>query len=343
MKALVLKEYGKFELLDVETPKPGPGEVLLRVAACGICGSDTHGMDGSTGRRRPPVVMGHEASGVVESLGHGVTGWNPGDRVTFDSTVYCGRCTYCREGRVNLCDHREVLGVSCADYRRAGAFAEFVAVPERILYRLPDAVPFAHAAMVEPVSVAVHAVHRTPLPLNATAVVIGSGMIGLLVVQALKAAGCGLVIATDLDEGRLETARALGAGAVLRGCAEEVAKDVRDLTGGQGADAVFEVVGARDTVSLAIACARKGGSVTLVGNLSPGAELPLQSVVTREITLFGSCASSGEYPLCLDLMAAGKIQVAPLLSAEAPLADGAAWFQRLYAREPGLMKIVLNP
>src|SRR5262245_38051343 len=163
MKALVLKQYKQFSYEDVPEPQLQSGEVLVAVKACGICGSDVHGMDGSTGRRRPPIIMGHEAAGEISEVGPGVSGWKHGDRVTFDSTVYCGECVPCREGRPNLCDHRKVLGVSCEEYRRQGAFAEFVAIPERILYRLPDALPFEQAAMVEPVSIAFHAVRRANL------------------------------------------------------------------------------------------------------------------------------------------------------------------------------------
>src|SRR5262245_57593004 len=191
MKALVLKEYKKFSYEDVPSPEPKPGEVLVAVKACGICGSDVHGMDGSTGRRRPPIIMGHEAAGVISSVGNNVSGWIPGDRVTFDSTIYCGKCDYCRRGEINLCDQRRVLGVSCEDYRQHGAFAEFVAVPQRILYRVPEQLPFEHAAMVEPFSIALHAVHRSPPALNDTVVVVGAGMIGLALVQALGQAGCG--------------------------------------------------------------------------------------------------------------------------------------------------------
>src|SRR5579863_5788301 len=132
MKALVLKEYKRFSLEEVPKPELVPQEVLVAVKACGICGSDVHGMDGSTGRRRPPVVMGHEAAGVIAGMGAEVTGWAAGDRVTFDSTIYCGECEFCRRGEINLCDNRRVLGVSCEDYRRDGAFAEFVAVPQRV-------------------------------------------------------------------------------------------------------------------------------------------------------------------------------------------------------------------
>src|SRR5271169_4013669 len=158
MKALLLSQYRQLEITEMPVPEPGADEVLIRVAACGICGSDVHGYDGSSGRRIPPIVMGHEAAGTIAALGDGVRGFAAGDRVTFDSTIYCGACDNCRRGDVNLCDHRQVLGVSCGEFRRAGAFAEYVAVPARILYRLPENISFAEAAMLEAVSVALHGV-----------------------------------------------------------------------------------------------------------------------------------------------------------------------------------------
>jgi len=343
MKALVLKAYKQFVLEEVPRPAVAPDEVLIAVKACGICGSDVHGMDGSTGRRRPPIIMGHEASGVIAEAGTNVKDWKTGDRVTFDSTVYCGACWFCRRGQVNLCDNRRVLGVSCEDYRRHGAFAEFVAVPQRILCRLPDGVSFERAALTEALSIAVHAVARTPLSPHDTAVVVGAGMIGLLVIQALRAAGCGTVLAVDLEPARLGLARRLGAAEGLKADAGDVAGEVRRRTEGRGADAAFEVVGITPAIQTAIGVLRKGGHLTLVGNLSPKVELPLQAVVTRELALHGSCASAGEYPACLDLVAQGRVNVDPLISAVAPLAEGAAWFERLYRREPGLLKVVLRP
>src|SRR6202171_6755151 len=137
MKALLLSEYSKLEVADLPRPAVAAGEVLVEVAACGICGSDVHGYDGSSGRRISPIVMGHEAAGRTAALGQGVDGLSEGDRVTFDSTIYCGSCAYCLRGEVNLCDNRQVLGVSCSDYRRAGAFAGYIVVPARIVYRLP--------------------------------------------------------------------------------------------------------------------------------------------------------------------------------------------------------------
>src|SRR5579863_10147706 len=164
MKALVLKEYKRFSLEEVPKPELVPQEVLVAVKACGICGSDVHGMDGSTGRRRPPVVMGHEAAGIIAGVGAEVASWSAGDRVTFDSTIYCGECEYCRRGELNLCERRQVFGVSTSEYRRAGAFAEYVAVPDRIVHRLPENIPFVEAAMVEPLAVAVHAVSLSQIP-----------------------------------------------------------------------------------------------------------------------------------------------------------------------------------
>ena len=137
MKAMLLSEYNKLAITEMPMPQIADDEVLVRVRACGICGSDIHGYDGSTGRRIPPIVMGHEAAGEIEHVGAGVKEFGAGDRVTFDSTVSCGRCDYCKAGQINLCDNRMVLGVSCGEYRRHGAFAEYVAVPARILYRLP--------------------------------------------------------------------------------------------------------------------------------------------------------------------------------------------------------------
>ncbi|MFN2231860.1 MAG: alcohol dehydrogenase catalytic domain-containing protein, partial [Anaerolineae bacterium] len=172
MKALLLQAYNDFIYTDVAEPAIGPEEVLVEVRACGICGSDVHGMDGSSGRRIPPIIMGHEAAGVIVETGPEVTGWQVGDRVTFDSTVYCGKCYFCRRGEINLCDNRRVLGVSCDEYRRHGAFAEYVAIPQHILYRLPEGLAFEQAAMVEALSIAFHAVGRRSVTLDETAVVV---------------------------------------------------------------------------------------------------------------------------------------------------------------------------
>lgn len=343
MKALLLTEYKHLEVTEVDEPEMTPDDVLVQVEACGICGSDIHGYDGSTGRRIPPLVMGHEAAGIVVSVGANVDDLLPGDRVTFDSMVSCGTCEFCRAGRQNLCNNRRVLGVSCGEYRRHGAFAERIAVPRRIVYRLPNEMPFEHAALVEAVSVAVHAVNVTPVKLGDTAIVVGAGMIGLLVIQAVKAAGASRVIAIDVNEKRLGVAKQLGATDTFNSKEVDVAKSVRDLTEGRGADIALEVVGATETIQTAIESVRKGGHVTLVGNVSPTIQLPLQSVVTREISLQGTCGCNGEYPQCIELMRTGAIDVAPLITAQITLEDGPEWFKRLHAGAPDQMKVVVRP
>jgi L-iditol 2-dehydrogenase len=299
-------------MTDCPVPTPSAKEVLVRVAACGICGSDIHGYDGSSGRRIPPIVMGHEAAGTIAALGIQVTNFSVNDRVTFDSTISCGVCAYCLRGEVNLCQNRKVLGVSCGDYRRAGAFAEYVTVPSHILYRLPEAISFPEAALLE----AVHAVSLADVVPNSTALVIGAGTIGLLCLQALRVAGRSRVYIADIDESRLAVANILGATSVL---AAEPGMDnqLKQLSNGDGVDLVVEAVGKKETVATSIDAVRKGGTVVLVGNISPEVPLPLQKVVTRQIRLQGSCASAGEYPRAIELMANGAVNVKPLITAVA--------------------------
>ena len=342
MKTLLLSKYNHLEIADQPKPSPQPDEVLIQVAACGICGSDVHGYDGSSGRRIPPIVMGHEAAGRIAAVGKNVTGLTAGDRVTFDSTVYCGACPHCLRGNINLCDNRQVLGVSCGDYRRAGAFAEFVVVPARIVHHLPDQLSFTEAAMLEAVAVALHGVAVTQMRAGDTALVIGAGMIGLLILQSLRATGCSQVFVADIDDSRLKMAKDLGATEILNSKSDLVAQ-VLKLTNGAGVDVVLEAVGRTETIAASIDSVRKGGTVTLVGNISPQVTIPLQKVVSRQIRLQGSCASSGEYPKAIELLASGAIKVKPLITAVAPLDEGPAWFERLHAGEPNLLKIVLTP
>ncbi len=319
MKALILKEYNNLVYEDFPKPTYMMNEVLVQVKACGICGSDVQGLDGSTGRRIPPIIMGHEASGVIAEVGEAVKGWKEGERVTFDSTIYPLNDWYTLKGYYNLSDNRMVLGISCRDYRLHGALAEYVSVPQQNLYRIPEKVTFNQAAMVEPAAVAMHAIELTPIKMNDTALVVGAGIIGLFVIQFLRITGCGIIVAADINYNKLEMAKKLGA------------------------DVAFEVVGISSTIKTAVESLRKGGTLTLVGNVSPIVELPLQAVVTRQIRLQGSCAICGEYPAVLAMIEKGLLNVDVLLSAAAPLAEGASWFKRLYDKEPGLMKVILNP
>jgi L-iditol 2-dehydrogenase len=343
MKALVLEDYNRLVYRDWPDPELADDEVLIQVEAVGICGSDVHGLDGSSGRRKPPIIMGHEASGVIVSKGKNVSGWKAGERVTFDSTIYPLDDWYTRKGLYNLSDHRMVMGVSPGEYRRHGAFAEYVNVPQHILYRIPEEVSFTQASMVEPFGVAAHGIELTPVSWNDTALVVGAGMIGLCVIQVLRSRGCGKIIAIDLEDEKLSMAKQLGASIALNPARDNIQAEILAQSEGRGADIAIEAVGISDTVKTAIEGVRKGATVTLVGNLSPAVELPLQSVVTRELRLQGSCGIAGEFPAVLDMMARKEINTEAFLSAEAPLSEGADWFKRLYDREPGLIKVVLKP
>ena len=343
MKALVLKDYMDLEYLDVPPPVMKDDEVLVKVRAIGICGSDVHGIDGSTGRRIPPIIMGHEASGVIEDIGTSVKEWKAGDRVTFDSTIYRQDDWFTKHGMYNLSDDRMVLGVSCKEFTRNGAYADYVTIPQHILYRIPENVSFTEAALVEPAAVALHAINISPLEKDQTALVIGAGMVGTFVIQLLKIKGCKKIIAIDLEADRLELAKELGADHVFSPADPNTKKTILDLTAGRGADIAFEVVGIQDTILLSIDLLRKGGYLTILGNLSPKVEIPLQALVTRQLRLQGSCAINGEYPEILELISSGKLNMSAILSAEVPLSEGAYWFNKLYNKEKGLMKVVLKP
>ncbi len=343
MKALVLDKYMELNYRDFPKPGIAANEVLVRVKACGICGSDVHGMDGSTGRRQPPIIMGHEASGEIAELGQDVEGWQVGDRVTFDSTIYPLNDWYTLQGRYNISDNRKVLGVSPMEYKKHGAFAEYVAMPAHILYKVPKNVSFEQAAMVEPVAVAAHAINISKIKPGQSAVVVGAGMVGTFVVKMLEIAGAYPIIAIDLDEGKLQLAKEFGATHTFLSTSDNLGKMIMELTKNRGADFGFEVVGMSETVNLCINSLRKGGTAVLVGNLNPEITIPLQKIVTTEISLLGSCAINGEYAMVLDLMSSGKVKVDKMISAVAPLAEGAGWFERLYNKEAGLNKVILTP
>jgi len=340
MRALVHTAPYVMELQEWPIPEYGPDDLLVRVKACAICGSDIKGYSGKTGRRQPPIVMGHEAAGIVEAVGENVTTFAPGDRVTFDSTIYCLHCAYCLTGHYNLCENRQVLGVSEGTYRRHGAMADYVVVPHWIAVHLPENLSFAQGALVETTSIGVHAANRLPLQLNDTVAIIGAGAVGLVALQAIRLKGAGKVIITDLSPARLELARRLGADVTIRADEPNVLSRLREATGPRGADAVIEAVGIPSTVEMALALTRGAGALALIGNVTPRVEVDLQSIVSREITIYGVCASNGEIPDCVDLIAAGRIVVDPLISEYVRLEDGQAVFDRLYRGVEGNIRSV---
>jgi 2-desacetyl-2-hydroxyethyl bacteriochlorophyllide A dehydrogenase len=343
MKALVLEKYNHLVYKDVPEPDITPDEVLVQVKACGICGSDIHGYDGSTGRRIPPLIMGHEASGVIAETGSDVTGWREGERVTFDSTVYRLDDWFTLRGMYNISDNREVLGVSPGTYRRHGAFAEYIAIPQHILYRIPEIVTFEQAAMVEAVAVALHSINIAEIRSGNTCVVIGAGMIGTFIIKLLRISGASNIIAVDINEKRLVKAEKAGADFSLLVRGDDLSEKIRSLTSDRGADIAFEAVGQNQSFNNAVAVVRKGGKVVLLGNITPVVDFPLQKFVTSELRVLGSCAINGEYEEVLNYMKMGKITVEDQILAVAPLSEGAAWFEKLYRNEDEAGKVILVP
>jgi 2-desacetyl-2-hydroxyethyl bacteriochlorophyllide A dehydrogenase len=343
MKALVLEKYNELVYKDVPDPVIKSHEVLVKVMACGICGSDVHGLDGSTGRRIPPMIMGHEASGIIVSTGSDVTSWKVGDRVTFDSTVYPLDDWFTLEGLYNLSDNREVIGVSPGTYKRDGAFAEFIAIPEHILYRIPGNVTYEQAAMVEAVAVALHSINIAGLRTGDSCVVVGAGTIGIFILKLLKISGVSKIIAIDNNPKRLEIADKAGADYTFLSTTDNLQEKIYKLTNNKGANICFEAVGKSESVEIAIDATRKGGKTILIGNVSLKIDFPLQKVVTRELKVLGSCAIRGEYETVLDLIGTGKINVDDQISVVAPLSEGARWFLNLYKKEDDLNKVILVP
>ena len=343
MKALIYTKPYTLEYSDFPDPAVGDDDILIRVKACGICGSDVHGFTGKTGRRIPPLVMGHEAAGIVEGLGGNVSGFEKGDRICFDSTVYCNKCEACRAGLFNRCDKRQVLGVSVPTFKRHGAFAEYVAVPSWIVSKIPDQLSFVDAALLEPASIGTHAANRAPISNEDTVVVIGAGTIGLFILQGAKLRGAAKVIAVDINDFRLDLAKKLGADKIINPLNSNLSEAVLQETGGKGTNVALEAVGYAKTFADAVAITRMGGYVVAVGNLEKKAEFDLQQLIARELTFTGSYASSGEFRDCIELVASGKINVEPLISDVLPLKEGPDAFDRLLKAEENLLKIVLEP
>ena len=342
MKALLLTDVSKFEYTDVPTPEPKAGEVQINIKACSICNSDVHGYDGTSGRRQPGLIIGHEASGVVSKVGEGVTKFKVGDKVVFNSVKYCGECWYCRHGLENMCENGCCFGIKTATQHLDGAMAEYLCVPEYICYKMPEGISFEIAALIEPLAIMVHAVNGVDIKINDTVVMFGSGVMGLMGIKALKATGAGKVIVVEVDEFKKEMARKNGADYVIDG-REDVPARIKELTDGLGADYAFDTAGVKATISNGFHCLKKNGTLVQVGNISPTVEAPLQTLVNSQIHWIGRYGTFTEYEGALGLLASGKVSVDDCLSKVAPLKDGQEWFERLHAMEPGLLKVVLVP
>lgn len=339
MKALVYVAPERMEIQQVADPAPGPGEVLLGVAAAGVCGSDLHGFLGHSERRKPGLVMGHEAVATILELGSGVDGWRRGQRVSFNPLVTCGTCRACLEGRQNLCPSWWLFGMD----RVQGTYAERVAVPARQLMSLSEGLTQQEAVLAEPMAVVIHAFRvglggATPRSLA----IVGAGAIGSLSLVLARLRGVPRVCVVDVNAARLDAAKRLGADLTLDAARADLASVVRDWSGG-GADAVVEAVGTAATRRTAVALAAKGARLVLLGLAENESPLPWIDVTRNEQSFFTSFAyAPRDFHDSVDLLESRRVDMSAFTET-LPLEDGQAGFLKM-TRAPGAtLKLLLEP
>ncbi len=330
---------GNVEVREVAEKSPGPGEVKIAVRNAGVCGTDLH-IYHDHFMSNPPVVMGHEFCGEVAEVGQGVTAYAPGDRVTCETAAKtCGRCRFCRRGDYNLCNDRLGFG-----YGVDGAFTNFVIARQALLHRLPDNVDFIAGALAEPLACAVHGViHLTRVQAGDVVVVTGPGPIGLMVAQVAKAeGGCVILLGTNRDTVRLKVARTLGLAGVMNLDEEDAVSFVRDLTGGFGADVVFESAGAPAAAGLLLDLVRKAGKFTQVGLMGRPFEIDWEQIAYKEVQVTGMFSHNWrDWERALDLLGQGKVDPRAIVSSRVPITEWETSFERLEAAEE--VKVLLHP
>jgi 2-desacetyl-2-hydroxyethyl bacteriochlorophyllide A dehydrogenase len=336
MKAAVYGGIGQVEVVDVPRPEPGPGEVLIRVGYCGICGSDVEAYQ--CGMYEPGLIPGHEFAGTLAELGPGVAGWAVGDRVVIDNILPCGECLPCQEGRLDACESLTTLGVT-----HDGALAEYCAVAARALKRLPDEVTLRQGALVEPLAVVLHGMRRSRLKVGDRVLVMGAGPIGLLALQCARLAGARAVAVTEVEPARAALACRLGAAAVLNPVRENVGLALAGLTGGQGPDVVFVCTGAPAPFADAVSLVRKGGQICLLGMCPEPVVMDFMSVVMNELCIEGNFLGRAQVPAAVDLIAQRRVDVDSLVTHEIELHQVASHgFEPLSAGGSTAVKILVR-
>jgi threonine dehydrogenase-like Zn-dependent dehydrogenase len=355
MKAALFYGGTDIRVQDVPTPAPGPGQVLVRVLAAGICGSDLHGYRDPSRRQEPPATRGHELAGEVAALGPGVEGLAIGQRVGVEPAhlIGCGRCRWCRRGDPQLCPD---LGLVDGARVHSTGFAEYSLEAADHCYSLPDSISIEQAAILDVYAVAVHAAHRVPVRPPDTVAVLGTGAIGLATAQVAHAAGAGRVIVVGRREAPLVVARQLGCEATVDGSRGDVVDAVRALTGGRGADVVYEAVGGRaPTLVQALELAAHGGRVGVIGAFSQPQTLDTWAAMRKELSLewvwsYGRWAGVPEFQISLEMLCppsirgTPRIDAGPLVTHRYPLAQiGAAFAAADDKRGSGAIKVLVIP
>ncbi|OPL12324.1 MAG: hypothetical protein AVO34_07390 [Firmicutes bacterium ML8_F2] len=309
MKAIVIEGPRSLALVDKPVPVPGPGEVLVRVKYCGICGSDLHAYE--TGFLQPGLTIGHEFSGTIAALGTKVDGWRAGDYVTGNNIIACGRCRYCLRGEDNLCLEMRRLGIT-----DQGSMAEYVLVPAKDLVRLPDQRSLATAALAEPLSVGLHAVNRAVLDHKQPVLIIGAGTIGLVILAVLKHRGAGSVYVAEPNQFRRETASKMGAEKVLDPLEVNLDREVENLTENRGMSLVFDCAGHAETIAQACSLGAAGSMVVVPSICYQPVTLNFLSLVTREVKINTAFGKTGrEFREAVDMITGGRMDLSPLVTA----------------------------
>lgn len=321
MRAVRFEGLHQLALRDVAKPEPGPDELLVRIEACGICGTDRHIFHGEF-PARAPVTLGHEFCGIVEAAGSEVADFTPGQRVTGDPNIACGRCAACREGRVNLCLNLQAIGI-----HRDGGFAEYALVPRSQAFALPTDLDPLHGAFCEPLACCIHGVDMAAIRTGASVVVLGGGVIGMLVVQLAKLAGATRVVLVTRQAAKRKLAETLGATATADPSAGNLVEAVTGAGGllPGGADVVIECAGVPETVAEAPWLAKRGGTVVILGVLAPEARVEIApfDLLFRELKILGSFVNPFTHARAADMIATGAIKVEPLISRRVSLEEAA--------------------
>ncbi|MBX0297127.1 NAD(P)-dependent alcohol dehydrogenase [Haloarcula nitratireducens] len=336
MRTAVLAEPTQFELEERPRPSPGPDDVLVAIRDVGICGSDVHYYEhGRIGDYVVdyPLVLGHESAGEVVDVGEEVTGLEPGDRVALEPGVPCRRCAHCKRGDYHLCEDVRFMATPPHD----GAFTEYVSWPADFAYQLPENVSTAEGALCEPLSVGIHACRRGDVGTGDTVLVAGAGPIGLLAMEAARAAGATDIVVSDVVEEKLDFAAERGADLTVDVTETDLETAIDEYTDGVGADVVVEASGADPSIQSTVDAVRRGGTVVLVG-LADEATVPFDvlEVIDNEIDVHGSFRYKNTYDAAIDLLADDAVDVEGIVDFESPLDDIEAAFQR--AMEPAAIK-----
>jgi len=339
MKAAIWYGGKDIRIEDVPEPEIKENDVLIKVKAVGICGSELHAYEGISERRKPPLIMGHEFSGEIEEIGKNVENLRKGDRVVVDPIIRCLKCDNCLNGRSNICENMHLIGL-----HTPGAFAEYIAVSSEKCYKIPSDLSFEEASMVEPMAVGVHATNLANMKINDYVAIIGTGVIGLCTLQAVKISGAGRIICSGLRESKLKLAEKIGANILINAKEKDPIEKVMELTNGKGIDIAFEAVGIQETVQQAIDMIKKGGSVIVIGMLAKKMELDMLDIVTKEKRIIGSYGYTPlDFKIALKLISEKRVDVKSLITHVFPLKEILKGFETLSKNREETVKVIIKP